>query len=254
MSHPRIARAFRRGLATYRDEARVQAESARRLAEMLVEDGAPARLGRVFEFGCGAGLLTEALTARFEVGDYALNDLLPEAGDRLPEELRPGFRPGPVEALPLEGSFDLIASGATIQWIADPAALLARLTDALAPGGRLLLGGFGRGHFTELVALGAEPAPMSYIDPEGWPALLPDDMEMRAVEARRTRLGFDDLPQLLRHLRATGVTGNARARWGRARMREVEAAWRRDHALSDGRLGLTYDCVHLLARRAHSSR
>ncbi|MGR3464604.1 methyltransferase domain-containing protein [Limimaricola sp.] len=248
-THERVARAFRRGLPSYHDAARVQAASAGRLAEMLAQDGAGPRIGRVFEFGCGTGLLTRRLRARFEIPSYDTNDLLPEAAPHLPSELRAGFRAGPVEDLVLDGVYDLIASGATIQWIADPVALLARLSAHLAPGGRLLLGGFGRGHFREIAALAA-PAPLFYADPEDWPALLPPGLTLRTVEARREVLGFDDLPQLLRHLRATGVTGNARTGWGRAALRRAEARWRAAHALPDGRLGLSYDCVHLVARRA----
>ncbi|MBB3710770.1 malonyl-CoA O-methyltransferase [Limimaricola variabilis] len=250
MSAPRerVARAFRRGLPSYHAEARVQAESAARLAELLAADGAGPRLERVFEFGCGTGLLTRALLSRFEIGTFHANDLVDEAAVHLPPGPRQGFLAGPIEELPLDGRYDLIASGATIQWIADPRALLARLAAHLAPGGRLLLGGFGRGHFAEVAALGA-PAPLFYADPDEWRDLLPPGLELRMVERRRSALGFDDLPQLLRHLRATGVTGNARARWGRAELRAAEADWRARHALADGRLGLSYDCVHLVARR-----
>ncbi|MCZ4262333.1 methyltransferase domain-containing protein [Limimaricola sp. G21655-S1] len=244
----RVARAFRRGLSSYHAEARVQARSAARLAEMLAEQGAGPRIDRVFEFGCGTGLLTQALRARFEIGDYLSNDLLAEAAAHLSPELRPGFRAGPVERLALDGRFGLIASGATIQWIADPRALLSRLCAHLAPGGFLLLGGFGRGHFAEIAALGA-PAPLSYADPEDWPELLPPGLRIAAIEARREVMGFDDLPQLLRHLRATGVTGNARAGWGRGALRAAEARWRAEHALPDGRLGLSYVSVHLVVSR-----
>lgn len=244
----RVARAFRRGLSSYHAEARVQARSAARLADMLAEQGMGPRIDRAFEFGCGTGLLTQALRARFEIGAYRTNDLLAEAAAHLPPDLRPGFRAGPIEALALDGCFDLIASGATIQWIADPAALLSRLCAHLAPGGFLLLGGFGRGHFAEVAALGA-PAPLSYADPEDWPVLLPPELRIAAIEKRREVLGFGDLPQLLRHLRATGVTGNARAGWGRAVLRATEARWRAEHALPDGRLALSYVSVHLVASR-----
>lgn len=241
----RVARAFRRGLPSYHAEARVQAASAARLAAMLVEDGVGPRIARAFEFGCGTGLLTDALRARFAIDRFETNDLLPEAAAHLPAELRAGFRPGAVEDLPLEGRYDLIASGATIQWVADPAALLARLSRHLAPGGRMLIGGFGRGHFKELAALAA-PAPLFYADPDDWPGLLPAGLDLRMAETRREVLTFDDLPQLLRHLRATGVTGNARAGWGRGAMRAAEARWRTEHPRPDGRLGLSYVSVHLL--------
>lgn len=247
----RVARAFRRGLPDYHAAATVQAESARRLAEMLAEDGAGPRIGRGFEFGCGTGHLTRALRARFAFDAFEANDLLPEAAAHLPAGVL--FRAGPVEDLALDGAYELIASGATIQWIADPRALLARLAGHLAPGGRLLLGAFGRGHFREAAALG-RPAPLFYADAGEWAGLMPDGMTLRAVEARPVVLGFDDLPQLLRHLRATGVTGNARAGWGRTAMRAAEARWRADHALPDGRLALTYAPVHLLAARAGGFR
>lgn len=244
----RVARAFRRGLPSYETEARVQADSAARLARMLAQAGAGPRLGRVFEFGCGTGLLSRALAAGFRIDDYIANDLLPEAAAHLPDTLRAGFRAGPVETLALDGRFDLVASNAAIQWLADPQALLARLAAHLAPGGWLLIGGFGRDHFAELAAI-ATPAPLFYADPEDWPGLLPSGVDLVAVERRPATLGFDDLPALLRHLRATGVNGNARAGWGRGALRAAQARWRAAHGLADGRLGLSYVPVHLLARK-----
>ncbi|MFW8594690.1 methyltransferase domain-containing protein [Cribrihabitans neustonicus] len=249
----RVRQSFRRGLSSYHRHATVQAEIASRLAALLADQGAPRRLDAALEFGCGTGHLTASLAERFEIGRLTLNDLVPEAAAATARAARPHYGaldilPGPVEALPLPAGLDLIASASTVQWLDDLPALMARLTAHLRPGGWLALSGFGRRQFRELAALGSNAAAPSYLDAREWPAILPEGLRLVALEQRPMVLEFGNIRTLLRHLRLTGVNGNARQGWSRARLREFEAAYQERFGRG-GRLPLSYDPVWLVARK-----
>ena len=157
LDQARVQRSFRRGLETYHRHAVAQARIAQDLAAMLAGAGAPRKLEAVLEFGCGTGLLTEALLGRFGIAGLTLNDLVAEAAPGLQARTagQARFLAGPIEQLPLPDGLDLIASASTVQWVEDIPALMARLAASLRPGGWLALSGFGRGHFPELAALGS---------------------------------------------------------------------------------------------------
>jgi 2-polyprenyl-6-hydroxyphenyl methylase / 3-demethylubiquinone-9 3-methyltransferase len=96
---------------------------------------------RALDVGCGAGLLTEPL-ARLGAAATGL-DAAPEnvAAARLHAEgqgLQIDYRAGSVEDLADE-RFDLVCSMEVIEHVADPAAFVAGLKRALAPGGLLVM-------------------------------------------------------------------------------------------------------------------
>ncbi|KIC13621.1 malonyl-ACP O-methyltransferase BioC [Leisingera sp. ANG-Vp] len=248
----RIRQSFRRGLESYHRNASVQAQIAARLAQMLQDQGAPGQFRAVLEFGCGTGHLTGELLQRFETDSLLLNDLVPEAALLLknlrhtPAQAR--FEAGPVEGLALPQDLDLVASASTVQWIAGLPALMARLAAHLKPGGWLALSGFGRSQFRELAALGSDAAAPAYLDAEEWPAVLPDGVEILAIEQQPVELEFETALALLKHLRQTGVNGQARQNWSRRCLQDFESAYRARFG-RDGKLPLTYDPVLLIARK-----
>ncbi|MDC0657347.1 malonyl-ACP O-methyltransferase BioC [Leisingera sp. SS27] len=253
LDQSRVQQSFRRGLESYHCAASVQAETAGRLARMLQEEGAPRHFGSVLEFGCGTGHLTRQLLQRFGADCLMLNDLVPEAAQLLQTlekeiQAHTRFRSGPIESLPLPQDLDLIASASTVQWISDLPGLMARLALHLKPGGWLALSGFGRGQFRELAALGSAAAAPCYLDADEWLPVLPEGLEILQIEQCPVVLEFDSALQLLKHLRQTGVNGNAQRGWSRRQLRSFEDAYRAQFG-QRGKLPLTYDPVLLVARR-----
>jgi trans-aconitate 2-methyltransferase len=113
-----------------------EAERTRPAADLLAQVGGSA--ARVVDIGCGPGNSTELLTARFPnaeaTGVDSSDDMLDKARKRLPTirferkdvaEWRPAMAP------------DIIFANAVMQWIPNHLAVMARLVDCLAPGGRL---------------------------------------------------------------------------------------------------------------------
>ena len=256
LNQARVRQSFCRGLQSYHEAAQVQAQIARDLVQLLKAQAQQQPLGRVLEFGCGTGHLTQALLQEVEVEELTLNDLVPEAEGPMRKVLeRQGqnadFRFGAIETLDLPGKLDLIASASTVQWIEDLPQCIHHLSGHLAPGGWLALSGFGSDQFMELAALGSRAAAPSYLDACDWPALLPKGMELVALRQQAISLHFDGVMPLLRHLRETGVNGHAARGWGRRDLRRFEGRYR-ELFEQDGKLPLTYDAVWVLARKTSS--
>jgi len=251
LSQARVQQSFRRGLGSYHAGASVQARIAGHLSAMLAEY-AGLSFGRAFEFGCGTGHLTRALTNGHVISELWLNDLVPDCADVAQAAVcgapRVCFQAGDVQTVVLPDAPDLIASASTIQWIEDQPRLLARLSGQLAPGGWLALSGFGSAQFHELAALGSAAGAPGYRDAEDWEQILPADMELVAVHQTRIVRYFDTVRDVLRHLRETGVNGNAQGVWTRARLARFEAGYEARYRGADG-VSLTYDPVWVIARK-----
>lgn len=251
LSRSRVRQSFRRGLGSYHAGASVQARIARHLSAMLAEH-AGCRFERAFEFGCGTGHLTRALTENHDISELWLNDLVPDcAGAALAAvhgSVQAQFRAGDVQSAELPETPDLIASASTVQWVEDQPRLLDRLSRQLAPGGWLALSGFGRAQFHELTALGSAAGAPGYRDAGEWDHILPSGMELVAVHQTRIIRSFASVRDVLRHLRETGVNGNAQGGWTRARLAAFEADYEARFRGADG-VSLTYDPVWVLARK-----
>jgi malonyl-CoA O-methyltransferase len=131
----------------YDSVAHVQAQVVRRLAGRLT--GSPKR---ILEIGCGTGLLSAQLAARFPGAELVLTDISPQMLTQA--ELRLGARAAyrimdgqwPDTSL---GAFDLITSSLAFQWFDDLAGALERLGAMLAPGGVLAFATLGSKSFAE---------------------------------------------------------------------------------------------------------
>lgn len=205
--HPltgRVARAFARSSASYRDAALAQKQIAAKLFEAYRRVAPDHHPTRMLEAGYGTGQLTEHLL-RLRPTQLWLNDLNSVA--------LPGvdavYLPGDIAEVGLPVSLDLAASASMIQWVNDPAWVLTRLCDAVAPGGYLALSGFSPAHFPELRALGSQGGAPSYMTGEAMAALLPPDWQVRELGAWRIPCHFPEALAVLKHLRATGVNACA---------------------------------------------
>ncbi len=250
----RIYHSFRRALASYHNAAVAQARIATLLIDALQTAGAPADFGSVLEFGCGTGLLTAEMLGRLGIGDLLLNDLVAasaDAVDRVTQghKARVTFQAGAIETLPLPPGLDLIASASTVQWVADPAALIGRLAAHHAPGGWLAISGFGRDHFPELRAFGQQAQAPSCLDPRDWAALMPACLQIRTVRQHSIALPFVDAISLLRHLRLTGVNAGPHRHWTRANLADFDRRVR-DLSPDPAHLTLTYRPVIVIAQKA----
>jgi trans-aconitate 2-methyltransferase len=96
--------------------------------------------GRVLDLGCGTGELTRLLHERVGARETVGVDRSPAMLARSAAFAAPGLRfvEGDAREWPAAGErFDAIVSNAALHWLPAHAALFARLTGGLAPGGQL---------------------------------------------------------------------------------------------------------------------
>lgn len=203
-------RDFETQAGVYESIALVQAEVAGRLARRL--GGAP---GRILEIGCGTGLFSAHLAARFPQAALLLTDLSPamlgraraRLGARAEYLVMDGQWPAPGL-----GSFDLIASSMALQWFDDLPGGLARLAASLAPGGVLRFATLGAGSFAAWraahEAAGLDCGLRDYARAQDfpWPAGFAGRIEAETIEEPyETALAF------LRGMRALGAAASPEA-------------------------------------------
>ncbi|MDE6329680.1 MAG: DUF452 family protein [Muribaculaceae bacterium] len=200
-----IGRHFAKALPTYDENADAQRLIIDRLVEMLPAERLP-KCAAMLEIGVGSGMLTRALAAKADITDALYVDLYPVPRLGLFEKER--YVEADIEKwLPevADGSFDLIATANTIQWLADPEAFFRNAARALRPGGRLLCSTFITGNLKELDS--RRPSPLIYRSREELECMIRryfPDVEMRD---RPIRLEFRSRREMLLHLKLTGVAG-----------------------------------------------
>ena len=115
----------------------------------------PLRGKSAADVGCGAGLLAEPL-ARLGAAvtgiDAASENIAAARAHALGQGLEIDYRVGGAEAL--KGRYDLVTSLEVVEHVADPAAFVAGLAAAVAPGGLLILSTPNRTAWSRLILVG----------------------------------------------------------------------------------------------------
>jgi malonyl-CoA O-methyltransferase len=247
---------FRRALPTYAGHAKVQQRMAGRLLDMVGRAGAvplASHLGRVFEFGSGAAMLTSLFFERYSTDTFIANDLVAESRLFVEQAVvgRPcgllEFLPGDVERLdPLPGNLDLVISNATLQWLHEPSWFFERLAESVRPGGIVAFSTFGVENMREIAQLGETALP--YLSVDDIAALSGNSFEVARLEHEIIRQEFDAPEAVLRHIRATGVNGVSSRAWTRSRYLDFLGRYRAAYSSGSG-VGLTWHPVYCCFRR-----
>jgi len=199
-----IARRFSDSVSTYDANAALQETVAARLAEFLP----PACEPRVLEIGCGTGLFSRRLFARYPRGRFLFTDIglgmVAQCRENLASQIE-GSSAGAERAFAaMDGDrpaaapvFDVVASSMTLQWCDDPCGSLESLRRLLKPGGRVVFATIGPANFPEwrdtLESLGE---PVGLLD---MPAL------QGVVREEAIAAEYGDAAGFLAALRATGA-------------------------------------------------
>ncbi|MFM2079201.1 MAG: hypothetical protein RJA49_3091 [Actinomycetota bacterium] len=96
-------------------------------------------IGRAVDLGCGSGELTALAADALGVADCRGVDSSPAMLEAAAEHRRPGleFAAGDIADFTSDHDHQLVLANASLQWVPDHPAVLARWRDALAPGGQL---------------------------------------------------------------------------------------------------------------------
>ena len=254
-----VRRAFSRASASYDAAAALQHEVEGRLLESLdyLEDRVP---GTVLDLGCGPGHAAAAMRRRWPRARIVAMDLaLPMLRQARP---RAGWNPlqKPIErinadarALPLaDDSVDVLFCNLCLQWVEDLAAVFAGFRRVLRPDGLLLVSTFGPDTLQELrEAFATADDRVPHVSPfasiaQFGDALVHAGFRDPVLDRDAFVHGYDDLPALMRELRAIGATnalaGRRHTLTGKARFARAADAYERERR--DGRLPATWEVIY----------
>ncbi len=224
-----IAARFGASAASYEARAELQQGVARRLASLLPDLEAP----RVLELGCGTGLLSRHLVARYPDGDFTLTDVSPAMIGQCRRNLgemraRVSYEVMDASSAGGHDRVDLIVTSMMLHWLRAPVASLQQLCRLLNPDGVLLFASLGPDSFAEWRAvLAAEGLPSGMLELPTIPhavaeeRLTPDSdalsflRRMKAVGGLTPREGYRPMQSgsLRRAIRATNLRFGGRVTW-----------------------------------------
>jgi len=252
-----VRRAFSRAATGYDAAAALQHEVESRLLESL--DYLKEAPGVAVDLGSGPASAAHAMRKRWPRARVVAIDLalpmLQEARRRAPP-WRPLRRSvdlvcADARALPLaDDSVDVLVSNLCLQWVEDLPAVFAGLRRVLRPGGFLLLSTFGSETLHELreafAAADARPHVSPFADIAAFgDALVHAGFRDPVLDRDTYRQHHDDLPSLMRQLRALGATnalaGRRRTLTGRARFAAAARAY--ESVRTDAGLPATWEVL-----------
>ncbi|MBL3601142.1 MAG: malonyl-ACP O-methyltransferase BioC [gamma proteobacterium endosymbiont of Lamellibrachia anaximandri] len=250
-------RAFERSAASYDEVAVLQRDTARRMLERLSYIRHQPSV--VLDVGAGTGEATAALAkqyrkARILALDFAL-PMLQQTRKRGSLFRRPRCLCADAEQLPLaDQSVDLLFSNAALQWCNNLEQTFNEFLRVLRPNGLLMFSTFGPDTLKELR--------QSWAEVDGYPHVSPfpdmhdiGDVMLRAgfsdpvVDVDRMQLTYEDVPGLMRDLKALGAHNVTRGRQqgltGKGRLQAMFSAY--EVFRNNGRLPASYEVVYGLA-------
>ena len=242
-----IARRFAKAGQSYTEHAVAQQQVSQQLCE-LMQQYCPAHLSHVLEIGCGSGNLTKQVAAHFQVDQFYLNDLYPQVQQHFNQNLPIQWMIGDVETLILPQGLEAIVSSSAMQWIVNLPKLLQRCHDALKPQGWLCFSTFGPDNFNEMKQLTGQG--LEYWSIEDWQQhLIQTGFEIIILDADHIQMQFESPKAILKHLKATGVTGTAdQQRWTKSSLLQFYQDYLQFQTV-EGQYSLTYHPVYCVARR-----
>ncbi len=106
----------------------------------LIEPG-PKPIERAVDLGCGPGELTALAAQQLGIAEMVGIDNSQAMLDKTGEHVSNGvqFRYGDIAEWTSDGDVDLVLAAASLQWVPDHAAVMARWTAALRPGGQIAI-------------------------------------------------------------------------------------------------------------------
>ena len=256
-----VRRAFSRASASYDAAAALQHEVEARMLESLdyLEDRVPEV---VLDLGCGPAHAATAMRRRWPRARIVAMDLaLPMLQQARP---RSGWNPlqkpldrinADARALPLaDNCVDVLFCNLCLQWVEDLPAVFAGFRRVLRPEGLLLCSTFGPATLQELREAFAVADNVPHVSPfasiaQFGDALVHAGFRNPVLDRDEFVHGYDDLPALMRELRAIGATNALATRrhtlTGKARFAAAASAYEGERR--DGRLPATWEVIYAQA-------
>lgn len=241
-----IRQSFSLAASSYDANASVQQTIASRLAS-LIDCGCNAQ--NVLEIGCGTGFLTQILLSKLDTEKYYLNDIsqtmLDSANAKIGNDTRiiPFCADAETSAWPL---VNIVASSSAIQWFTNSSTFVSKACQSLSKGGTLAFSTFGPNNYfeiREISGFGLTYPPIDY-----WQKMVGDQFEISIANNEELPLYFNNMRQLLHHIKQTGVNALQNKPLTPAAMRQFMLKYEDKFATANG-IKLTYNPIYIVAQK-----
>ena len=239
-----IKKRFARSLKTYAEHALVQKATAERLLFEL-STIAGDRFDRVFEIGCGSGIMTRQIIKMFEYEKFYLNDLVDECAKLCSKSTNTEFIGGDIETIhTLPRELDLIISNATFQWLDHLPKVLDKFAEILKTNGVLAFSTFGPNNAREITELTGKT--LKYLPAPELKNTVEKHFEISCYHENIRKVHFDHPMDVLRHLQKTGVTAVSRQIWTKSDLQNFIRRYI-EHNKTESGVSLTYHPIMIIA-------
>ncbi len=235
-----VKRSFKKNFKTYDDNAFVQKEMAKVLLTLVPEQ----KYSKVFEIGSGTGFFTKLFLQHFSPKQFVANDIVAESLNYVPDNCE--FMGGDIESLSFPDSIDLVVSNASIQWVSDITALLAKVYDSLSDDGLFVFSTFGPNNYCELKQVFGNG--LLYVGIEELKELLGQHFEIIEISEKITELKFATFKELLTHIKLTGVNGISSKNLSVSELKMRESTYKEKFFDQSGYC-LTYHPIYVSAKK-----
>lgn len=242
-----IIKNFSKSAYRYDEYAAIQRLAAEHLAEEIPEG----KFDRILEVGCGTGIYTSLLNARFSHSSIRAVDISEKMVKAAREKIRTKnvvFEVRDAERMSLPEEYDLITSNSAFHWFKSIEKAILRLSGILRKEGWLIFSVFGPLTFAELAAalrkIGKGDRPFvasSYFwEKERLKGLLVKFLAQVSVKEIVARREYSSLIDLLKEIKYTGTRGRVvrgNYIWTQGLLNKLEDAYMDDN---NGRITATY--------------
>lgn len=207
---------------------------------------------KVFEIGCGSGNLTRLMLEKYQPNTYIANDIYAEVSQFFTWTDQLQFCIGDIEHIDYPKNIDAVVSSSALQWVHDFPQVLDKIHDALTAKGWLAFSSFSEQNLQEIKALTGYG--LDYMSAEMMREMLEQHgFDVLQIETQTITLWFRHPLQVLKHLKATGVTASqSHFVWSKQKLQQFYDDYKqfsqtdREH---QQQYALTYHPIYVIARK-----
>lgn len=236
-----IRKNFEKSLSSYNEAAIVQNSLSRNLVDLLKNKRK--KFSSILELGSGAGFLSDLLYKTYKPQKFLLMDMSPVCPVKNAEYIS-GDIETLIHLLPKD-SFDLVASGSTMQWFHSPRRILAAISDILKDDGLAGITTFLPDNFLELKELTGNG--LLYFSERDWHLMAKrTGFDILVSSVKNHEIKFRSVREILDHIKSTGVNSLSGKQKTVGEMRRIISSYPKE----DGMFKLTYQTLTLILKKA----
>lgn len=248
MNKDDVSKRFSKAQKSYVDHAVVQKKICTQLFMYMQNQNFLETQNRIFEIGCGTGNFSQIILNNFKYEQYFLNDIYSDVRENFVHYSNLNWCIGDVEKLEFPQQLDLIVSSSALQWMDDLNHIFRKAHSALNKGGYLCFSSFGQMNLKEIKMLTGRG--LDYLSLDEMKKILEQiGFEIEILTEAIEPLLFDEPQQILKHLKATGVTATSNQfRWNKQSLANFYENYEQFKS-ENQQYSLTYHPIYCIARR-----